>query len=570
MRVPKDYSQTRGIDHLRYTREGVSRLKKHLRLLALLLTLAMILMAACSTGKDTKDPKGSDTKAPTAPEVKKGPNGEIYGGTYRVSLSEEPAGLDPQIDTTLSVYTLSRDIFSTLVRFKGNTMELEPELLTEMPKADAESKKFTFKLRSDVTFHNGAKLTAKDVKYTFERMLTPATKAKNGWVLEEIDGAKDMLASKATELKGFKIVDDYNFEITLARPFSAFPQLLATPPASIFPAEYTKQQGDKFQRAPIGSGPFKLTKWETQQQLVFEKNENYFEKGLPYLDKLEYRIIKDESTRWLEFEKGTFDTAVPPTAEFVNAKTSGKFTFLEYPTLNTFYLSVNLDVFKDKRVREAMSLGIDRAKICKTVRNDNCVPAKAFTTPGVPGALTSAPELKFDPAKAKELLKAAGATNLKVESWQRGTAKVSDDNLAIQQMMKDIGLNWEVKMYDNAAFRDARGKGTIPANFGNWYADYGDPDNYLYTYFHSTSTMSVNLKDKDVDKILDEARGLPDQAKRLKMYQDLETKLVLQEYMIIPVFHLKGYAVIQKWVHGMKGHPTEVESHKLLWKDAGK
>jgi ABC-type transport system substrate-binding protein len=467
---------------------------------------------------------------------------------------------------------MARNVFNTLVRYKPGTLDVEPELLAELPKADADNVTYHFKLRTDVTFQNGAKLTSKDVKYTFERMLTPATKAQNTWVFESIKGSKDMLDGKATELAGFKVKDDASFDIILDKPYGVFVQLLATPPASIYPAEYAKQQGDQFARKPIGTGPFMLKDWQPNQVIKLEKNPNYFEKGLPYLDGVEYKVIPDESTRWLEFVKGNTDEATPPTADLADAKTSGKYQWIEYTTLNTYYLSLDLNTFKDKRVREAISLAIDRDKILKTVWNNQGAVAKTFVTPGIPGAMTSAPGFKYDPARAKQLLADAGVKNLKIEAWQRGTDKINDTSLAIQQMLKEVGIDFQVKMVDKAAFSAARKEGNIPANYGNWYADYADPDNYLYTYFHtgSSKSMSVNLSDPAVDKVLDDAQGLADQAQRQKMYQDLEKKLVYDEYMIIPLLHQTGYTNAQKWVHGIKGSPTEVEGSKLVWKDAGK
>ncbi len=528
-----------------------------------LLLVAMLAISACSGSKQTPAPSG-DTKT----EVKKGPNGEAYGGTYKYAVSNEPAGLDPQLDTTLAVYSRSRDIFSTLIRYKGNTLELEPELLAAMPEATPDGKTYKFKLREGVTFHNGAKLTANDVKFTFERMLLPATQAKNSWVFEEIQGAKEMLDGKATELAGFKVTGDLTFEITLKAPYGPFLANLATPPASIFSAEYTKQAGKDFQRKPIGTGPFKLTEWKANELLVFEKNPNYFEKGYPFLDKIEVRVIKDEATRWLEFQNGTFQDGTPPSAEMGAAiKATDKWTVVPYTTLNTYYISLNLDMFKDKRVREAVSLAIDRQKLLQVHNEGKGAAAKQFVTPGIPGALPNPAGFKYDPARAKQLIQEAGANGLKIEAWQRGGDKPTDVNLAIQQMLKDVGLNWEVKVADTASFRDARGKGSIPANFGNWVADFADPDNYLYTYFHSKSSKgySVNYNSPDVDKILDEARTMADQNKRQKMYQDLEQKLLYDEYAIIPVFHTQSYSFTAKNVKGFLTHPTGVGGLKTTW-----
>lgn len=525
--------------------------------------VTMLVSTACTAKKVENPPQ------PKA-EVKKGPNGEVYGGTYHIAINSEPPVIDPQVDTTLQVYNLSRNIFNTLIRYKGNSLELEPELLAEMPKTEADNVTYHFKLRNDVKFTNGTPLMAKDVKYTVERMLNPTTKAQNTWVYEEIKGAQDVIDKKATELAGFKITGDYTFDLILERPFGPFLSNLATPPASIYPADYAKQQGDQFGRKPIGSGPFKVADWKANELLALDKNADYFEKGFPFLDKVEYKVIKEEATRWLEFAKGNTDEESIPTAEFDAVAKGQTGVLLKYVALNTYYLALNQDVVKDKRVRQAISMAIDRKKILSVVRHDQGVVAKSFVTPGIPGALTNAAGFEYNPEKAKQLLKDAGATGLKIEAWQRGGDKVVDDSLAIQQMLKDIGIDWTVKIVDKATFNDARSKGNVPSNFGNWWADYPDPDNYLYTYFQSKSSksMSVNYNNADADKILADARGLADQSKRQKMYQDLETKLLYDEYALIPLFHLYEYYAAQKGVHGNLANPTGVGGLKTVWKDA--
>lgn len=537
-----------------------------------LVVIAMLAISACGTAQPSPAPASTQpaqsTPPPAQPEVTKGPGGELYGGTYQFAISNEYAGLDPQIDTTLAVYSRSRDIFSTLVRYKGNTLDLEPELLAQMPGVSADGKTYSFRLREDVLFHNGDKLTAKDVKFTFERMLTPATKAKNGWVLEEIVGAKEMLEGKATELAGLKVTGDYSFDITLKAPYGPFLANLATPPASIFAAEYTKQVGADFQRKPIGSGPFKLAEWKPNELIVLEKNPDYFEKGYPFLDKVEIRVIKDEATRWLEFQNGTFHDGSPPSAELATAiKATDKWTVTPVVTLNTYYIAINHDMFKDQRLREAVSLAVDREKLLQVHNDGKGAVAKQFVTPGIPGAMNNPPGFKHDPARAKQLISEAGATGLKIEAWQRGGDKPTDVNLAIQQMLKDVGLNWEVKVADAATYRDTRGAGNIPANFGNWVADFADPDNYLYTFFHSKSSKgySVGYANADVDKILEEARTHADQAKRQKMYQDLEQKLIYEEYAMIPLFHTQSYFFNHKSVRGFLTHPTGVGGLRTVW-----
>lgn len=551
-------------------------MKRSLRLTALLLAVSMLVISACSKPADTNT-GNSSTSGNTAtsgntsqPEVKKGPNNESYGGTYRMAIGAEPAGIDPHIDTTLFVYRLSRNLFSTLVRYKGKSLELEPELLAEMPTVSADGKTYSFKLKEGVKFHNGVTLTTKDVKYTFERMLNPATKAKNTWVFMDIVGAQEMLDGKATELAGLKVTGDYTFDLTIKQPFGPFLTNLATAPASIFPADYAAQKGEAFAREPIGTGPFKLKEWKPNELLVLERNPDFFEAGYPLLDGLEYKVVADEATRWLEFEAGNLDGNEIPTPEWENATKSGQWTLWETVTLNTYYLSLQLEMVKEVRVREAISLAIDRQKIIDTIHNGTGTAAIGFTTPGIVGALTSAPGFTYDPVRAKALIKEAGAEGMTITSWQRGGDKVTDSNLAIQQMLKEVGLNYEVEIYDSATFRGARAKGEIMANQGNWFADYPDPDNYLWTYFHSSSSkgMSVAMNDSAVDKILEDARSDSNQARRTKAYQDLEKKLLYEQYAIIPLWHLKSYFVTQKNVKGFQINPTNVYDYKTVWKDA--
>lgn len=538
-------------------------MKKVLRSAIALSALLALTLTAC-----TSKPAQNENK-PEPAAVQKGPNGEKYGGTYRVAISSEPPLIDPQVDTTLQVYNMSRNIFSTLLRYKGDTLELEPELLAEMPKASADGKTYSFKLKDGITFSNKAKLSAKDVKFTFERMLLPATKASNGWLLSQIVGASEMEDGKATELAGMKVTGDLTFELALTNPYTPFLQSLANPGLSIFPAEYAASKGDKFGREPIGTGPFILKEWKQNELVVLEKNPNYFEKGLPYLDKIEYRIIADSATSWLEFQSGNTEEGAPPTNEEKATRSSGKYQVQDIVSLNTYYLALDTKKYSNPKLREAISLAIDRQAIINAVYNGTGKPATSFVTPGIPGALKNGAGFPFDPAKAKQIIKDNKLEGTKIEVWQRGGDKVTDANLAIQQMLQDVGLVYDVQIKDKATFNAARGKGQIPANQGNWFADFPDPDNYLYTFFFSKESvkMSVNYSNPDVDAKLTEARTGTDQAKREAIYQDVEKKLLYEEYAIIPLYHITSTDYLQKWVKGYPKDQLRVGGMKNVWLD---
>lgn len=504
----------------------------------------------------------------------KTPSGEavVRGGVLHDWFTEDPPGFDPQADTTLMVYNLARNMFNTLVRYKGNTFELEPELLAEMPKASSDGLTYSFKLKKGVKFSDGkTTLTSKDVKFTMERMLDPNGTGASGWIFEPIKGAADVEAGTAKELSGFKTISDSEFQLTLEKPYTPFLQMLAVPSASILPMDYTIQMGKDFDKKPMGTGPFKLKEWLHDDKVVLEKNKTYFEKGLPYLDSVEYRIIADDTTGYLEFKNGNLDISGIPDAEFKDWTTSGKYTIDSVVALNTYYLMFNVNdpVLKDVNIRKAIAYAIDRQTILDTILLGQGVLAKTFVTPGIPGVDAGAyPGYPYDPAKAKDFLAKSGKKNPTIEIWQIGTGSPTDTVVAIKEQLKKVGINLKVRMMDRTAFRQARRNGTVPMNYGNWWADYPDSDNYLYTYFHSSQSkgMSSNLNLPDVDKLLDQGRSEQDAAKRAAAYKQAEQIIVYDQVAVLPLFHLKSNNALQKNVKGVAIAQTGVYSYKEAFK----
>lgn len=532
--------------------------KRFSRLWITLLTLAVIIVIPLTGG------------------CKKQAGGVVRGGTLNDWFSDDPAGIDPQVDTTLMVYRLARDIYSTLLRYQGDTFNLEPDACAEMPTVSADGLTYHFKLRPDIKFHDGTVMTSKDVKFTMERMLNPATQAANAWVYEPIKGAKAVENGQATSLEGFKIISDTEFELTLERPFAPFLHYLAIPPSSIFPEKACTEAKDAWRMHPVGSGPFELAEYVPDDHIRLVKNPDYFEEGLPYLDEVFIRIVPDDDTGRLEFENGTMDVSFLPTdvpedmARYFRMRDEGKYQILESTPANTYYFAFNLKVPQVSKleVRQAIAYAIDKQKLIDTIWGGTAVEAKNFISPGIPGAWAEAPGYHYDLGKAKALMAKAGVTSMNLEIAQRGGDTPSDTNVALQAMLKEIGINVQIKIFDRATFNDMRGQGNLPCAYGNWWADFPDPDNYLYTYFHSSQAknMSTNVNDPELDKLLEAARAEPDPNKRWPMYAEAEKKIVYDNCWIIPLWHLKDYVVLQPNVRGWVMTPTGVYSYKTVYK----
>ncbi|MGE5808652.1 MAG: ABC transporter substrate-binding protein, partial [Nitrospirota bacterium] len=238
--------------------------------------------------------------------------GRLPGYLY-LRLNNNPTTLDPALITDVQGGGIAAKLFNGLVRFSEN-LDIVPDLARSW-QLSADQMTYTFRLRPDVLFSNGRRVTARDVKYSFERVLIPQTKAPLTWVLDKIEGANDVIAGKTTDLTGVRVVNDYTLTIRLVKPFGPFLSLLAMTTAYVVPREDVERLGGDFGTRPVGSGPYTLHEWKHGQHVVLAAREDYFE-GRPKLNGIYYRIIPEDLTAVMEFETGRLDVLLIPSSEY--------------------------------------------------------------------------------------------------------------------------------------------------------------------------------------------------------------------------------------------------------------
>ncbi|MDI3270045.1 MAG: ABC transporter substrate-binding protein [Bacillota bacterium] len=525
------------------------------------LTAALLMFTACGGGS----PSGTGSETTTADQV------------LHDWLTTDPKTFDVQGDTTIAVYEMGRNLFSTLLRYKKGSLELEPELLAKMPEISPDGLTYSFELKDGIVASDGTtRLTAHDVLFTIKRMLDPGGNGASPWLFEPIKGAKDFMEGKAQDIPGVIVQDDTHFQIILEAPYAPFLQYLAVPAASIYIESLVTAAGENWATQPVGTGPFYLDSYAPDQKIVLKKNPHYFEAGLPKLDAVEIRIIPDEATGLLDFEKGTFDITSIPDTDFDRITASGKYTILKNDALNTYFFLLNMDnpQFADIRVRQAIAMAIDKEKIVQTLLGGRGSVAHAFVTPGIPGALPAGqgPALPYDPEKAKALVEEAGASGKTITIWQIGKAgdSASNTNLAIQEMLRGIGLELKVEIRDRSAYFEARAKGEIPGYQGNWWADFPDPDNYLWTFFHSSSSQrySSNYQNPEVDALLEAALVSSDPKERARLYQQVEDIVVGEDVAVVPLYHLQQFRALQPNVKDVVMYQTGLVDYRWTYKES--
>ena len=206
-----------------------------------------------------------------------------------VTYKDDVSTLDPAIGYDWQNWSMIKSLFDALMDYKPGTTDLVPDL-AESFEISADGLVYTFKLRKGVTFHNGRAMTAKDVKYSLDRVVNPKTQSPGAGFFGSIKGFDEASGGKAAGLSGVEAVDDHTIRVTLSRPDATFLHVMALNFASVVPSEAVEKHGADFGTNPVGTGAFRMTDWTRGQRVVFERNKGYYQKGLPRLDKITFEV----------------------------------------------------------------------------------------------------------------------------------------------------------------------------------------------------------------------------------------------------------------------------------------
>ena len=508
--------------------------------LALMLTVALAGVGGCKKADDGTAGDGSS-------DVK-------MGGTFNFYISE-PAFIDPVNLQESEGTQVGHAIFDSLVGFDPLTSEIMPAA-AESWEPNEDATVWTFRLVKGAKFHNGRDVTAEDFKYAWERISNPKNESEISYHLTAVKGYEEMQDGSATELSGVKAVDETTLEVTLNEPFADFEYVVGHPALAPVPKEEVEKDPAAFADMPVGNGPFKMTEpWAHDQYIKIEKFADYVGDA-PNIDAVDFKILADQDTAWLEFEAGNLDFVPIPTGQIQTTVDKygespdgytvnpGEQVSLGTEQATYFLLINNTDPqFKDAKVRQALSLAIDRQQICDKVFEGTRVPATGIVPEGIVGFQDVGFEYaKYDPEAAKTLLKEAGfdeANPLPKFKLEFNSGSGHEDILQlVQDDLKKIGVETELAGSEWAQYLDKLGAKEYQVGRLGWIADYPIMDNFLYPLFLTGSGDNYSFfSDPDVDKMLDDARKTTDGDDRAKMYQEIETKVGAQAPVIPLMFY---------------------------------
>ncbi len=510
-----------------------------------ILLLSIFLLAGCGGGSSTGNALKTSSSQSAGPS-----SAEVEEGLFRVGLAEDIDTMD--VHRTSSEYVVAINAFERLFDIRQNedqTTELVPGLAKEYS-VSGDGRVYTFTLRDDAFFSDGTPVRASDVAFTFSRMLSLPDSMQTDFA-DMILGADAVMAHETDTPEGIRVLDDTHVEITLSEPFAGYIYQVATPSCSILSEKCVRESGDKYGTSPettVGSGPYMVTEYDSKKGLTLELNP-YWKKEQPSVKKARFLVL-DPALMDAGFQKGELDLLDleeihTDTIKSVYKTGKWKDRLVSKGCVETNYLMMNLEArpLDNIRVRKAVQLAINRQKIIDELYDGEGTLVDGIYPRGLHGfSEENQGWLKYDPEAAKRYLKRAGKdVRARIELAADSTSGMRELNLLnmIRQDLQAVGLEVSIVSYDPESWMYLRTHGKLMAFCSVWSADYNDPDNFIYTFFGSrekTLRRSGNFAEKDVMNRIVRARTIRDDDERMAEYAALESLLIRDKALWVPLF----------------------------------
>jgi peptide/nickel transport system substrate-binding protein len=457
-----------------------------------------------------------------------------------IGVDQEAVGLDPHIVTAFSSMRRLDLLYNRLVRLDDNLVVV-PDLATSWDIPDNTT--YVFHLRKGVKFHNGREMTADDVQYSLQRILDPKTASPG--------------RSYISPITAVDVVDRYTVRVKISAPLASLLDALTSNNCSIVAKEVVAANGN-LQKVEAGTGPFMLKEWIPDNSMTLVKNPDYFEKGVPAVDTVIFRVIPEQASLLAGVRSGDLDMATINDGAIIRqAAADSGVVVMSKPGLNvrTFSFNVTHKPFDDVRVREAVALALDRSEVLALAEFGMGKPTGPIPVAATQWALplSALPFSAPDIAKAKSLLAAAGYPN--GFSFKITCSSTYEGGLAVAQVaqneLKKIGLDAQLDVVEWGVYIDKWVKRDFDTMI-ELRGGAGEPDRFLYRTLYSTGGVNNFLfKDADVDKLLDQGRTQTKFADRKATYDKLQAAIA-EKAPVIFLYSPNENQVLDKRLSGFK------------------
>lgn len=493
-----------------------------------------------------------------------------YGDAIVTALSGDARTLIPISASDSTSSDICGMIFNGLVKYNKNA-EIVGDLAEKWDIEDG-GRTIIFHLRRDVRWHDSAPFTARDVEFTYKKLIDPNVKTPYSGDFERI--------------KDFIVLDDHTVKITYKEPFA--PALSSwgmwIMPEHIFRKEDLNKT--RFSRLPVGTGPYRFKSWKTGESIELVSNRYYFE-GSPYINRYIYRIIPDDATTFLELETQGVDMSLLTPLQFIRQTNNDFFkrhyNKFRYPSFGFTYMGYNLSdpKFQDVRVRQAINYAVNKEEIIDMIFFGLAKPTTGpfmFDSWAYNKDVRQAP---YDPSEAKRLLKEAGWTDVDGDGCVEKNGKIFEFTVLvnqgnaerircaelIQKYLKDVGIRMKIRVIEwSSMINEFINKRRFEAVLMGWSLS-RDPD--CYDIWHSSKTREgefnfVGYKNDTVDKLLEEGRHTFDSAKRSAIYHKMH-KLIYEDQPYLFLYSQDTLPIVNSRFRGVEASAIGIGYNFIKW-----
>ncbi|MEO4055465.1 ABC transporter substrate-binding protein [Solibacillus sp. CAU 1738] len=521
-----------------------------------------IVLVACNTA--TKEKEGgttSETETDTETDTTTTETQENTPAKPQILVfgrGADSVSLDPAIVTDGESFKVTQNVFETLLNFGPQDTTIQPGLAKTW-EVSSDGLSYTFTLEEGVKFHDGTDFNA-------EAVIKNVNRWKAG-TAEDFYYFNSMFKAEGTDIiTDVKADGDYKVIFTLSRPQAPFLKNIAMSPFGIASPTAFEAAGDAFGDKPVGTGPFKFVEWKRNDSITIEKFEDYWEEGLPKLDKVIFRSIPDNSARLNALNAGEIDLADginPSDGKGIEANSA--LQLIERPSMNIGYLGLTntRKPFDNVLVRQAVNYAINKQGIVDAFFEGRAQVAKNPMPPSISGYNDEVEPYPYDPEKAKALLAEAGYDGAPIELWAMPVprpympdgAKVAE---VIQKNLEDVGIPSKIVTFEWATYLEKTKNGEADAFMLGWTGDNGDADNFIYTLLDKDNIGSNNYAYYSNDKVHDlliAAQSETDENVRIDLYKQAQV-IIHEDAPWVPLAHSTPLLAAKAEVKGFLPHPT--------------
>lgn len=517
------------------------------------------------------------------------------GQVFRKVLPQDISSLDTALATDTVSFDLYNQIYEGLYTLDKDDKAV-PGVAKSMPKKSDGGKTLTIKLRKNAKWSNGDPVTAQDFVYAWRRVVNPNTASEYAYIMYDIKNAEEInMGKKKVDQLGVKALDDYTLQVKLTKPIPYINEMLAfatfMPQNEKIVKKYGEQYGTTAQKT-VYNGPFKLNDWKVEDKLQLSKNKDYWDEKAVHLDRVNYKVLKDQQAGASLFDTGSVDDTVI-TADQVDK-------YKDNPGLkkrllaSTFYIKLNqknVPEFKNKNLRLAISQAIDKEGYVNSVKNNGSTGMDGFTskmtakTPdGKDFSETIDSPLTYNPKAAKAHLEKAkkelgvNQITFTMNTEDTADAKVSAEFIKSQVEKNLPGVTLKIKQLPFKQRINQEHAETFEASLSGWRPDYPDPLTYLSIMTTGNASNNTGWGNKEYDKLVKDANGklLTKPDERNAAMKKAE-ELMLNDAPVAPIYqkgeaHLTNPQVTGLIYHQIGGDTTlkHVKIDKSIDRETGK